>query len=380
MSHSVVAPSASARRVQCSMSTLAEAMFPDVDKLAAMEGEAAHWGLARMLKGETVGNGEIAPNGIALTEEMVDAAEVMAWDIERELRPFGITPAQGAIEQPVAIPRIHPQSWGTPDYRIWLRPPTLALTLLLYDFKFGHTYVEAVNNWQCIEYVAGVLAEAQGVPDEAIRVRVKIVQPRAYHRSGPIREWAFTASDIRAQINVASNAAHEALGPNAVARTGPECQHCKARAACPTFQRSAYRAVDEASREHPHELPPEALATELRIVREALQRLKARESGLSEMGLQMATKRGQRLPGFGVEYGQGRERWTKPAQSIITIGRMMGVDLAKAPQAITPKQAEAKGFRLDQFPDLVERPNGAAELVMDDGAAATRVFGKAVGA
>lgn len=375
MTHSIIAPSSAARRRQCSMSTTAEAQFPDANRQEAADGEAAHWALARMLGGHVVTVGEQAANGVFLTDAMVDGAEVMFDDVVRELAPCHLLPSAGAIEQLVRIPRVHPRAFGTPDFRVWL--PTAKPTLLLYDFKFGHRIVDVYENAQCIEYVAGVLpeAEAQGWSDLDIRVRVKIVQPRAYNRGGTIREWSFMASDIRPHINLSSHAAHEALGPAPVARTGPECQDCRARHACPTLQRSAYRAIDESSREQPHELPPEALALELDIVTTALERLNARHIGLMEQALTMATKQGRKLPGWTVEHGVGRKRWAKPDASVILMGQLAGVTLAKPVEPITPKQAEAAGFPFHAFPDLVETPRSAAALVRDDGSKAARVFG-----
>ena len=374
--HSIIAPSSADRRVQCSMSTTAEARFPDSDREEAAEGEAAHWGLAEMLHGRVIAEGQITPNGVFLTGEMVEAAELVCDDVARELAPFGQVPSQGQIEQRLAIPRVHPQSFGTPDYWIWTRSPAGAPTILLYDFKFGHRVVDVYENGQLIEYVAGVLDMhgVTGANDQSIRVRVKIAQPRAYHRDGPIREWAFMASDIRAHINRASNAAHEALGANPVARTGPECRDCRARHACEALQRSGYNAVDESSRQQPAEMDAAALAVELRIVRAAVERLAARESGLTEQALSLS-RRGVLVPGWAIERGQGRKRWTKPAQSVLMMGRMAGLDLAKPPEPITPLQAEKLGLSLAAFPGLVDQSQGAPTLVPDDGSRATRVFG-----
>jgi hypothetical protein len=376
MTHSVVAPSSSARRVQCSMSTTAEARFPDSDREEAAEGEAAHWGLAEMLHGRVIAEGQIAPNGVFLTDEMIEAAELVYDDVARELARCSLVPSQGRIEQRLAIPRVHAQSFGTPDFWTWTQPYGGAPTLLLYDFKFGHRVVEVYENWQCIEYVAGVLDETgiNGLTDQTVRVRVKIAQPRAYHREGSIREWAFTASDIRAHINRASNAAHEALGPNPVARTGPECRDCRARHACTALQRAAYNAVEESSRQQPAEMDLAALAVELRIVRAAVERLAARESGLAEQA-QSILRSGRTVPGWAVERGQGRKRWTKPAQSVLMLGQMAGLNLAKPAEPITPLQAEKLGFPMHQFPGLVDSSQGAPVLVPDDGSKATRVFG-----
>lgn len=372
--HSILAPSSAARRIQCPGSTLLEAAYPEAETTPeAAEGEAAHWAAAEMLSGRLVDVGQIAPNGVVLTQEMVEGADLYYDDVVATLKPYGITPDKGQIEQQIAIPRIHPQSFGTPDYAVWLRFGSLAV----WDYKFGHRFVEVYENWQLIEYVAGLLHGLlqQGYDDRNIDVTVKIVQPRAYHRSGPIRSWSFRASDIRAHVNIASTAAHEALGPEPKQRVGPECRDCRARHACVTLQRAAMRELDEAGREQPLELPPAALGLELALLRAGIERLEARASGLEEQALAQI-KRGASVPGWTVEHGAGRQRWAKPAAEVLAVGQMFGVDLARPVEPITPLQAVKAGLPEQMLSALAETPRGAAALVRDDGSKARAIFGR----
>jgi hypothetical protein len=361
--HSILAPSSAARRIQCPGSTLLEAAYPEAETTPeAAEGEAAHWAAAEMLSGRLVDIGQIAPNGVVLTQEMVEGADLYYDDVVAELKPYGAAPHQGQIEQQIAIPRVHPQSYGTPDYAIWPRFGSL----LVYDYKFGHRYVEVYENPQLIEYVAGLLhgITQQGYSDQLINVTVKIVQPRAYHRSGPIREWSFKASDIRPHINIASNSAHEALGPEPRQRVGPECRDCRARHACVTLQRAAMRDLDEAGREQPLDLSPAALGLELKMLRAGIARLQARASGLEEQALAQI-KRGVSIPGWGVEHGAGRQRWKASPAEVLAVGQMFGLDPAKPVDAITPLQAVAKGLPAEMLTAMAETPRGAAALVRD---------------
>lgn len=373
--HSPLAPSSAARRIQCTASTRMEAAVPQVeDSPEAAAGTAAHWGLAEMLHGRVVAVGQIAPNGVFLTEEMIEAAEVMHDDIVRELQPFGLVPSQGTIEQPVAIRRIHAQSWGTPDFRIWVNRPNEKLRLYVYDFKFGHRVVEVFENAQMIEYVAGALDEVRSVhSDFDVHVIVKIVQPRAPHRDGPVRSWKFNGDAIRGDVNVASAAAHEALGPNAKQRIGPECRDCKARHQCPTLAAAAMNACDLAGAAQPFDLSPDAMALEYRTLQHYQRLMKARITGLEEQLLAIG-KSGKRLNGLAIEHGAGRERWTIPDADVIAIGQALGVNVAKPPEALTPKQAVAAGLNPTVLPGIVNRPRGEAQLIEDDGSLARRVF------
>jgi hypothetical protein len=370
--HSLIAPSSAARRIQCPASTTAEAAYPQIeDSPESADGTAAHWAAAQMLSGQLVDVGQVAPNGVFLTHEMVEAADLIYDDVSKELKPHGLVPHQGCVENPVTISRVHPQSWGTPDYYVWLP----GFHLLLYDFKFGHRVVEVFENPQLIEYVAGVLDEvtSRGVSDMAIKVTVKIVQPRAHHRDGPVRSWSFVASDIRGLINRASNSAHTALGPSPVAHVGPECRDCRARHACTVLQRATMAACDVAGAAQPFDMPPVAMALEYRTLKHYLALMEARTAGLEEQLLAVA-KRGAPVPGFRVEHGDGRQRWTIPDEAVISIGTVLGVNLAKPAEPLTPKQAVAAGLPEVALVGLVNTPTGAAKLVPDDGSLARRIF------
>lgn len=373
--HSILAPSSSARRVQCPGSTRLEALYPeDGSTPEAMEGEAAHWAAAEMLSGRLIDVGQIAPNGIVLTQEMVEGADLYYDDVVRTLKPYGREPHQGAIEQRVAIPRVHPESFGTPDYYVWPRFGQL----LIYDYKFGHRYVEVFENMQLVEYAAGVLDSVlkQGYDDRLIDVTFKIAQPRSYHRDGPIREWSCKASDLRGLINIASTAAHEALGTvdTPRQRVGSECRDCRARHACVTLQRAAMRELDEAGKHQPLDLPPAALGLELAMLREGIKRMEARASGLEEHAMSVIRK-GTVVPGWAVEQTSGRQRWAKPAADVLMVGSLCGIDLAKPVEPITPLQAVKAGLPAEMLTALAETPRGSATLVRDDGSKARRVFG-----
>lgn len=371
--HSILAPSSAARRWQCSASTLAEARYPEPEASQDQtDGEAAHWGLAETLKGETVGLGQIAPNGTPLSEEMLEGIDLMHHDILRELSPHGLSPSQGQIEQPMRLPAIHAESWGTPDFRMWLP----GWHLLMYDFKFGRRYVPVFENPQLIEYLSGEIgwARDKGVFDTQIRVTLKIVQPRCYSPEGPIRAWTFTASDVRALVNRASNAAHEALGPNPRFAVGPECRDCRARHACAALQRSSMHGCDISTQAQPFDLPIPAMALEYRVLKHYLALMEARASGLEEQLLAHA-RTGKATPGVRVEHGTGRVRWSIPDDQVIAIGRALGVNLQKPVEALTPKQATDKGLHPAALAGITKAGRGEARLVEDDGSLARRVFG-----
>lgn len=375
MSHFPGGPSGAARRVQCPASVLLEQQFPEPeDDQAAREGVAFHWACAEMIAGRLVDVGVIAPNGVVLDQDMCDGADLVYDDITNTLKQYGLTPQQGVSEQSVRIDRVYPGMFGTPDYYLVLQLPTGRRLLLLWDFKYGFRWVEAFENPQLVDYVAGI---CQGLNDltEPVDVVATIVQPRSFHNDGPVRRWHTTLLDLRALINVSSTAAHEAFGAEPRARVGPECRDCKARAACSVFTRDTYAALHESNRTTPLEMRPEHMAQERKIVNDAIKVLEARASGL-DAALTATIRAGKPVPGLRLEHGYGREQWTQPASAVIAMAGMLGLDVAKPPAVLTPKQARDKGMDPATVAALTIRPRASATLVEDEGVKWRKVFGK----
>lgn len=376
MTHSILPPSSMARIVQCPGSVVMEASYPEGEPdQPALDGEASHWGASEMLQGRLVDIGDRAPNGVVLDQAMVEGADMIFDDVTKTLAPFGLTPAAGAAEVTMTIEAIHPLCFGTPDYRVWVpsgagRPRP---TLYVWDYKFGFGPVEVFENWQLIAYSVGAIGQTR-LPDTEVDVVARIVQPRAPHREGPIREWRFNGGDLRGYINRAVAAANEALGPNPRTIVGPECTHCRARHACPTLATAAATACDVAGKAQPFDPSPTAMGVEMRHLARAEMLLKARKSGLEEQ--MMATiRRGAALPGWAIQFGPGRTVWTLPDAQVIEMAQMLGVDIAKPVEAKTPLQAKAAGLTAALVDGISKHNPGAASLVPDDGSRARQVFG-----
>lgn len=370
----IIRPSGAARRIQCTASVAMEARYPEPDSPEALDGQASHWAAACLL---TIGAptpevGHTAPNGVILTQEMLLGARLFADHVKAtlgqdwHLRAF--------VERTIPIPSVHPQCQGTPDVYAWVNGPGGRLVLHVFDYKFGFRYVEVFQNPQCVDYVAGALDEVKGrISDLEVDVVVHIVQPRSYHRDGSIRKWSMSAGDLRAHINVSSNAAHEALGPSPRFRVGEECRDCSARHACPELQSKGYAAASLARMTQPLELPPAALALELRMLQDAQHLLKARIEGLLGQAEGLIVQ-GQRVPGYIREQGQGREYFTVPAAQVIALGSLMGKDLAKPQETITPRQARELGMDPALLAPIVERRPGKFEVQRIDDADLAKIF------
>jgi hypothetical protein len=371
-----LAPSAAHRWVECPGSVMLQQAYPDEDDIDAREGTASHFAGAEMLADRVVGVGQIAPNGVALTDEMIEAAEVYVEAVHKVAkRATALGDAGVVVERRVDIPRVHPEHcWGTPDVRTWV--PGFVLHVL--DYKYGHRIVEAFENWQLIAYAAGLLDEphvrdmVRQRGDQDITLALTVVQPRAPHVDGPIRTWQCRASDIRGHVNRMQMAGEAALVTDAPTRAGSWCRDCSARHACPTLQREAAAIAQDIGSAMPFDLAPHALGVELRYLSRAAAILDARKSGLEQQAEAML-KRGEQVPFWRVVQEPGREKWTVDAEQVIALGQSLEVNLAKA-DSLTPNQARKAGVPADVVAAMSHRPLSAFKLVPDDGAAARRVF------
>jgi hypothetical protein len=349
--------------------------YPQPDTPESLEGNAAHWVFAEMLAGRPVLEGMQAPNGVFITDEMIEGGELVV-DTVRARMPverFGAP----RVEEPVAIPRIHPQCWGTPDIWAFSAAP---LVLEVVDYKFGHRFVDEYENDQGVAYIAGLVdvlaakfGEGAGLFDQRLKVNFTVIQPRCFYKGSPVRTWSVMASDLRAHTNQLANAAGVALAPNPPAVTNSECGDCPGRHACPALQKAAYHDAEFAVKSSPVELPPAAASLELKMLERSLERLLARVEGMRET-VAVYIRQGHQTPWHRAEQGYGRQQWTMPVDQVLAMGSLMGVDLSK-PGVKTPKQALKSGVDEAVINAYSITPLGSIKLVPDNPADARRVFG-----
>lgn len=333
------------------------------DDTKAREGTAAHWAVSEALSDRMVYAGQSAPNGVVLTDEMCEGADLM---------DDAVGPERGSlhVERRVQMPYIHAANWGTPD--AWRLHGGV---LDVWDYKFGHRHVPEYENWQLLDYAWGVvqslyLHEAPERYDTPVRLTV--VQPRDYHASGPVRTWYLTVGELVGYAAKLKAAADATDAPDAPCTPHASCGDCKARHVCPALQGSALTWAEQATPALPLVLDPVALARQLAVLDWATDLIKARRDGLAAQAMDIL-RRGESLPGWALKQGQGRERWTD-LSAAIAMADMMGVSISK-PGAITPKQAIKKGLAAETVAAFTETPVGELKLVRDDGSAARKVFG-----
>ena len=377
-SHSIIAPSSAyifGSPDGCTGWVMLSQMFPDIgENPEAADGEASHEiGGDLILQGSRGFTnidpdnyvGKPASNGVIYNEEMFENAEIYANDVIDVMRSTGIFGGEHfAIEQRLEIKKIHDLSFGTPD--MWLFDKKTG-RLYIWDYKFGFDLVEVFENWQLINYVAGILEllEINGITDQHITVHMRVAQPRAFHPKGMIREWVVKASDLRGHFNILSTNAHIALSADAVCRSGPHCKNCHPRYACQTGLQAGMGLYELAMIPTPSDLPMQALGTQLLIVRRAIKQLEYLDSGLSTL-VDFSVRSGKNVPGWIVEQKMGNNTWNKPIEEVIAMGDLMGKDLRKPNNVITPTQALKLGIDDKVIKEYSKRPNAGIKVVPDN--------------
>lgn len=351
MSHSLLSPSSASvwgPPDGCPGSIrMKQAMPPETrDQTAAREGEACHELAADLvLRREPR---EVASNGVAIDDEMREAAEVYAATVAAVPSTCGLP----HVERQIGIPTIHPDCFGTVDAYCYDQDGTLHL----FDLKYGFGYVDAFENWQLLAYSCGLAR-----PD-AQRIVLTIVQPRC-PVGKPVKTWSLSRDDLLKYQAQLQRAARAAMQPEAPTRSGKACKYCAARHVCATAAKAGLDLFEASGRSVPEELTPGQLAYRLAVVQRAKEQLDYLETGLSEQ-VKTLLKGGASVPGYRLQPKKGRLGWTAEADKVFALGQLFGLDLAKPVEPCTPTQAVGKGLPEEVLLDgYAERNSSGLDLV-----------------
>lgn len=371
--HAVLPPSSAGAWVHCHGWVAMNAMFPnDAESEESRIGTAVHELGALMLTDTNgaVAVDNVASNGVVWNDEAFECAELYANDVRSVVAqyPNGIL----TVEEHIEIGYVHDENSGTPD-AVLFDPDSRAI--YIWDYKHGYGVVEAYENYQLSDYLVGVMFK-YGVTEEEVDsdadIYLRVVQPRAIHRDGPIRTWHLKASEVRKYATALKTAALANLDGTGQCQSGSHCRYCNARHACPASIEAGMHLYEVASAPTPLRMPPEAMALQYEINLRAMEHLKSMNAAF-ETQLFGKIRQGETIPGWELRDTKGRTVWDKPAEEIFILGDLMGVDLRKAPEAITPKQAQKLGVKL--MPAFTKTPTTGVALVKVDPSRARRIFG-----
>lgn len=141
------------------------------------------------------------------------------------------------IEAKLAAPDVHEQMFGTTDFGALVQSggPELGVDfpfLDVTDLKMGKGIVVDPDDNPQLKYYAFMLIHTYfNELEDDFPVRLTIVQPRAYHNEGPVREWWTSVGAIKAwvvrDLLPAMNSTDDDL------QAGPWCRFCPAKLTCP---------------------------------------------------------------------------------------------------------------------------------------------------
>lgn len=228
---------------------------------------------------------------------------------------------------------------GTPD-AVRLRQPAVA------DLKTGRRHVEVKRNVQLSIYALAQFGTAHAVT-------LQIFQPT----HGGWSSWAATPEYLVWFEHELTESVKRVNDPNAKAQSGPYCRNCPALFNCSAAYDagvSLYEAVDDAP---VHMATPRELSARLTTVRIALDRVKSIDAALTAE-VEAAVSMGQTVPGWQLQNKQTPLHWKeKNTDELFTLGDLLGVDLRKKPDAITPTQAKRAGVPPDVLDKFATRSN-----------------------
>jgi hypothetical protein len=206
--HSVYAPSSAGIWLNCPASAQLSELYKEEDSEASSLGTIAHGVLEDCV---TFGTEPQHPD-----TEIVEGIELaLAFVNDTLLRyPGGVTLY---VEKRLTIPNT--DVWGTADL-VAVSPDVIHIA----DYKHGWVPVDVVRNSQMLTYLAAAIAEF----GPRSRYLLSVIQPRYYHKDGPIRTYDVPAVDL---MEYAIQLDWSLANPG-VFRPGKHCKYCKARGAC----------------------------------------------------------------------------------------------------------------------------------------------------
>lgn len=173
-----------------------------------------------------------------LNQEDFDAVKVYVDYIE------GMN-GQKWIEEKFDLSKYHPGMFGTADCVV---AHTNCLEVI--DYKHGAgVAVEVVDkvsgkgNEQLLYYALGALSNFKSSPES---IKITIVQPRCYHKDGPIRSWITTPLAVLDFLADLVTDARATEAPDAPLNPGPQCRWCPAAGFCPAVKKKSLEAAKEA--------------------------------------------------------------------------------------------------------------------------------------
>lgn len=324
--HAALGASSADRWMNCGASVRLSAGIPGTGETDyTREGTAAHKVLEMSLERnlDAVTYVDTTVEGVKVSEDMADAVQVCI-DLVRKI--LAEHPgAQLRLEQRFSLADLNPPAdmFGTSDITIFW--PT-GRKLWVIDYKHGQGYaVKAKGNPQLRYYGLGALLELERTvgPGKLDEIELVIVQPRAIHGDGIVRNEAIAYGDLVDFSDALLDAAHRALDPASEPKVGPWCRWCRAQPVCPAQKAHAAAtaqldfAVDDA-------VPPKVETLTLEELIHIMERKPIIEAFLANVAqfLEGELMAGRKVPGYKIVAKRAQRKWKDENMALRTLEEM----------------------------------------------------------
>lgn len=360
-----IRPSAGARIVACPGSLrVAEGAPAWIDEYndpkIREEGTACHeFASTRLQTGVLPEIGALAANGVPADAAMLDAIYLY----ENAVKSLACVAIW--VEHQLQISE---ECGGTPDIFGYQQQENGRWLIDIADLKYGFRIVNMWPNYQLVPYAIGV-CKFLGLRVEDCDFRFTIVQPRRWHRAGPVRSARVSGIEVAAQFEVFDNACRIAQSPLAPLNPGEHCDYCPGRARCNALQDAAHNVgFGDAN-----DLQPEEAERELKFLMQHRDILEARITGLAAQ-VEHHLRDGKGSKYFELQSTSGKLEWDESRiDQIRAIAKCMKAHIEKEPDLITPNQA--RRIVGDDFVNIfARRVSGAKKLVLADPSYWTKRF------
>lgn len=340
---------------------------------ASREGTAAHWLMEQTLLKLVVPADAIAPNGVPINDEMREAIQEIVRDIEDTVKGAQSGDYWQCEMRVSAAKMIHPDNWGTPDVFFVQHSRK---TLHIWDFKYGHRYVDEYQNWQMIDYAAAIF-ETEGIADwREWSVTITIAQPRCYNGESSLREWFTDGATLAPLFETLAVAARAASQPDAICKTGAYCLDCTAAFDCPALQRLGGAVMQFTHGQGSLGMEPSAIGLELKMLADAESIVKARRQAL-EVKAQELLNQSIAVAHHKIDWTKPRLAWVKDRQAeAANLMAALGLDVQLGVALPTPQQCMKSGIDEAVISPYTVKPPASQKVVRVEDRHADKVFGR----
>lgn len=187
------------------------------------------------------------------------------------VRPLMFQASSVRIEQRMYRPDLHPDFFGTADLAMFFAQDAV---LDVTDYKNGEGIVVEVEwNPQIMYYAYGLLDQYP----LAQKIKLRIVQPRAFHPDGPIREWEISREHLEVWAREGLLPAMQRAEMDRSLDVGEHCRFCPAKLICPAL-RGLFGAVVKADPQYIKELTNDSIGRDYQMLQGAKFYIHALES------------------------------------------------------------------------------------------------------